>query len=152
MSGLDGKGREVVLAIDPGDPHCGLARFVDGECVAAAEFKPERMLGLLELWFTESKIDKVVCEEWRLYGQFAATQSGSTMPTVEVIGVIRWLCRRWGVELIMQAALVKVPIQRILKAHGVKLQSWGHGDHAKDAELHGYRYLLKERWDTAGDA
>lgn len=142
-STLRERGGVFLWAIDPGDPHCGVAKFMGEKCVAAEELVPWELLGALERQLARGQLDEVVCEEWRLYPQGASVMIGSPMPTVEVIGVIRWLCKRAEVPLTMQPASIKRPTERILRTHGVKMMSRGAGPHARDAEIHGWYHCLR---------
>lgn len=96
-------------------------------------------------------VDVLVVEEFRLYEDKAAVQIGSTMPTCEVIGVIKYLWRTVpgeAVDLVLQGAGIKEGCQKILRRKGVVslAKSRKAGGHAYDAELHGQYYLhrLKE--------
>ena len=98
-------------------------------------------LELYDWWGVEPwKWDVVVMESFRLYTRMAAAQAWSTFGTVEVIGVVKERCRQERVELTMQSASVKKPIAAILRARGVALT--GKGPHARDAELHGWHWVL----------
>ncbi len=135
----------VILSIDPGDPHCGYATFVNGECTQAEEHVPYRMLSLLELRCWRQDVEDVVLEGWvAMPGQHAA-KTADMVATCKVIGVVEWLTRKYGVPLHVQQPNVKKPTAAILKAHGVLLKSAGAGGHAKDAELHGHAYLLRKK-------
>jgi hypothetical protein len=141
----------VMLAVDPGDEHCGMAVFVDRECRWTGEMRPEGLYDWLStgaaLWAREKlRWDVIVVEEFRLYPGAAATQTWSSFGTVEVIGVLKEYGRRENVAVVMQPASAKKPVRAILKAKGVKLK--GRGDHAKDAELHGWHYLLAKKGET----
>ncbi len=147
------------LAIDPGDVHVGLAEFErksDGVwyCVWAGEKTPDQFLE----WYVEGlKKDRwewVVCESWKLFPQAAPIYIGSDMPTSRLIGAIHALAAflpddgAWfddPVRVHLQDPQIKVPtrgwlkrrkMRSIAKVLGVQL------DHAPDAELHGYKYLI----------
>jgi hypothetical protein len=127
-----------ILAIDPGDCFVGVALYdagaVTAEEVAAADWLP-RFAGLVE------SLDQVVVEEFRLYPGSAPALSWSPMRTVEMIGVIRWLCSCAGVPITLQSAAVKVPTRQQAKARGI---TWKHkSGHASDAMLHLIYYALR---------
>ena len=145
-------GMTVLLAVDPGDEHCGMAVFVDRECRWTGEMRPEGLYDWLgtgaALWARDKlKWNVIVVEEFRLYPQQAKAQAWSLFGTVEVIGVLKEYGRREGVPVVLQPASAKKPVRAILKAKDVRLK--GKGPHAKDAELHGWHYLLAEKEGAA---
>jgi hypothetical protein len=138
-----------ILAVDPGAEHCGLAVFKDGACCYVADKQPTDLFDWFAvgaaLWGNAKlKYDVVVVEAFRLYPGAAGAQTWSAFGTVEVIGVLREKCRAAGTPFVVQAAAVKKPTAAVLKARGVKLRSHGKGSHAKDAELHGWHYVLSQ--------
>lgn len=90
-----------LIAVDPGDVHCGVAFFIraDNEwgwqCTNTEEFEPDEFLDAL----AETYVDQdpawqfLVYEKFRLYADKARLQTGSEFPTAQAIGVIRWLGR-----------------------------------------------------------
>ena len=137
----------VVLAVDPGDVHCGVAVFVAGACRWTGEMGQDDLmdwLGVGAALYAPGALawDAIVCESFKLYPGKASAQSWSTMATVEMIGKLREYCRhRPGTEFVLQPASIKKGSAARLRAHGVVLTSRGSGGHAKDAELHGWHYL-----------
>jgi hypothetical protein len=132
-----------ILAVDPGDSHVGVAQYDDGEVtaeeVAAADWLP-RFAGLVV------ELDQVVVEEFRLYPGSAPALSWSPMRTVEMIGVIRWLCSCAGVPITLQSAAAKQPTRAQCKARGIE---WKHkSGHASDALLHLYYYMLRNKMEV----
>lgn len=130
---------DLVIAIDPGEKHCGLAVFVDGQTRLAQTLPPDGMLSWLEseLRRKPGRPMVVVIEEFRVYDDKPMTWSDCR--TIEVIGVVAWLCARHGVELVRQPAHLKKPTAGHVRHRGVTLI--GDTVHARDAELHGYHYL-----------
>lgn len=149
------------LAIDPGDVHVGLAEFECGPdrvwyCVWAGEKSPDEFLS----WYVEGlKKDRwewVVCESWKLFPQAAPVYVGSDMPTSRLIGAIHALAAfipdegAWfddPVKVHLQDPQIKVPTRGVLKRR--KLKSMAKVlrvplDHASDAELHGFKYLIDQ--------
>jgi hypothetical protein len=147
------------IAIDPGDVHVGVAEFerqTGGEwlCRWAHEFTPETF----EQWYVEglqkSRWVRVVIEWWKLFPESAPMYIGSDMPTSRLIGAIQALARAvpsdagWfddEVPTYLQSPQIKVPCRALLKRR--KLRSVAKilgipGDHASDAELHGYKWLF----------
>lgn len=137
----------TIIAVDPGET-CGVAVFVDGKVRYTAAMPPTDLYdwwGVGEALYTNPKLrfDAVIIEAFRLYPKQAGAQSWSTFATVEVIGVLRERCRRKSVPFFTQGAAVKKPTGAILKAQKVPLT--GRSPHARDAELHGWHYLLSQQ-------
>lgn len=147
------------LAIDPGDVHVGLAEFECGRdrvwrCVWAGEMTPDDFLP----WYVEGirkrRWEKVVVESWKLFPQAAPIYVGSDMPTSRLIGAIKAIaafCSPEGAwfdeapRVVFQDPQIKVPTRGVLKRR--KLKSMAKVlrvplDHASDAELHGFKYLI----------
>lgn len=90
-----------LIAVDPGDVHCGVAFFVHAdnewgwECTATEEFTPDDFLDALAETFIDQDPEWqfLVYEKFRLYADKARLQTGSEFPTAQTIGVIRWLGR-----------------------------------------------------------
>lgn len=149
---------KALLAIDPGGEHCGMALFepFDGEgseagwiCARTWELDPEECKDSIVDWVS-SGVATVVVEEFRLYPWLAKQQAFQQFEVVEVIGVIKWLCRvlkeeGQQVEVVMQGASIKEPTQKILRAKKVasRAKQDRSGGHAKDAELHGWHYIMR---------
>lgn len=144
------------LAIDPGGVHVGMALFLDVECQTAWEMAPAEAIAELRDFILGGLIDKLVIEEFRLYPWLADTLSYSDFPTVQLIGALKLVWATNGgvdwsgsgaktVELVMQPATIKKPTRQILKAKKVKSQAkiMKAGNHAADAELHGYHHLMR---------
>ena len=129
------------LALDPGSVHCGVARFKNGKCQWAREYDPQGLFTLLE----HTTVQGVISESFRLYPNKAAAQFWSQLKTVEVIGVIKYICKMRGIPVIEQPASIKIPIAAQLAARHYKYKSHGHGGHAKDSEYHGMYYLARNK-------
>lgn len=92
-----------LLSIDPGSAHCAYAIWelqgdpeTDGtrwKCQEAFETGPDNFLDQFRDWVDLHKYDRVAIEEFRLQADKAKQQTGSSFGTVEVIGVVRHLCR-----------------------------------------------------------
>lgn len=95
----------ALLSIDPGDPHVGVALWVENDdgrwrCRRAREMTPVEFADALEQLLSGGKIQRVAYEVFALGGgQEALYQKGSTFGTVEVIGTARTLCRWHGIEM-----------------------------------------------------
>lgn len=144
-----------LVAIDPGEVHCGVAAFLDDRCFEAFEVDPEELYRRLETWLSAGVVDVLVVESFQLYEDKALAQVGSEFGTCECIGVIKYLHSKLGgnhkgrgrVELAMQPAGIKEATSRVLRAKKVVslAKSRGAGGHAFDAELHGYHYIMRQR-------
>lgn len=132
------------LSIDPGGVHVGVATWTNNrghwECVEADEWQPEPFEDELRDWV--SALTSVSVETFRLRGgKGALVQQGSTFPEVELIGVIRALCRWHGIPLIpIEPSMRAASLQRA-SALGYRWRAHGHGGHAKDAEAVGISAL-----------
>lgn len=87
-----------LLACDPGGVHVGLASFQwePGQrpvCTRAWETNPDGGVDFIAAGLLNYMFDTLVVEEFRLYPDKAMAQTGSTMPTCEMIGCIKWAHR-----------------------------------------------------------
>lgn len=154
-----------LVAVDPGGEHVGVSAFAQApddswQCIWAGEMTPLQF----EDWLSEkaitAEIDILVVEEFRLFPDKAMEQTGSDMPTSQLIGVIKYIHRmtatiaaRWpgpAMELHFQAPTIKTPTRSILRNR--KLTSMAKflkipADHAADSELHGHYHILQTRGD-----
>lgn len=141
----------ALMAIDPGGEHVGWARFdrlARDARVNAGEVTPARILAQVFELVRHHPDTVLVIEEWRLYPQTARTQIGSDMPTSQLIGALRYIARAYGVEPVMQPADMRKVGTAWVREHR---SGWaGTGDHAHDAESHGWAYLLRHA-PTAND-
>lgn len=132
-----------IVAIDPGSTHVGVAMFIGAECVWAREMTPEELEDDLALWLELGSVDVVVCEKFQLYPWKSDQQAWSEMETCERIGVIKYICRAWGYEPVMQPASIKKPTFAILRRK--KIRAFGakpRNQHVLDAQAMGWHYLL----------
>jgi hypothetical protein len=125
-------------------------------CYRARVADPDEALDELARDLLVGKVLYVVYERFRLYGDKAQEQTRSEFLTAQSVGVIRWLVRNVNLTRAEQGqvpirledygAEEKTPARRILRAKGIrstaKLQKAGPGDHAVDAELHGWHYVF----------
>jgi hypothetical protein len=147
-------------AVDPGDIHVGLAEFRGGRCIAASETRPEAFCDMLFDLSHESDRsagpngvrgemapDLVVLERFALRGELMAQQQGSEFLTSQMIGAIRFICRRGGIPLVIQTPQQHKLIPKREPWKSWPLRRWtsyGHGPHAKSAEMHGLFYLQEQ--------
>lgn len=181
-----------LIAIDPGDRWTGVAFFTtddDGKwyCQDAQEFSPhefEDALADLLLRDRTAPPPIIIYEQWRLYADLAAEQTGSEFEASQHIGVIKFIvrvhndhvarheeaeakgamlsCELQGgqcedpanrpqeITIVKQPADIKKPTRGILNKKKIKSvartiakEFYGNRDHVVDAELHGWRYILK---------
>lgn len=152
----------LLVAVDPGGVHVGVCIFghnIKGwEPLWATEMTPTEFEDWYSAHCIHGEIDITVVEEWMLFPNTAGTQHGSDMPTSQLIGVIKYIFRNtlhipmrdFGrteePQLVFQSTKIKKPTRSILKARNLasvaKVMKIP-GDHALDAELHGYHYVIK---------
>jgi hypothetical protein len=131
----------LVLAIDPGEVHCGVALYADGQCIDAQEMTPDELYG----WLMEGPdIAVLVCEEFRLYPDKMKVQGYSQLKTVEVIGVLRYLSVG-NYTFVEQGASIKKVARAQMARLGVEDRAVVEhkGGHASDAVVHGWYYINK---------
>ena len=99
--------------------------------------------------------DVIVMEDFTLYANKAKQQIGSTMETPQLIGLIKFYCAEYNIELVMQRAVdVKNRwSDKILEYKGLvyrdprgSFRDMNHykvSRHAKDAIRHGIHYITK---------
>ena len=147
----------TIVAVDPGGVHVGVAIFKKKPrgwvCDWAGEMTPVLFEDWLDLKLASGGINTLIVEEWKLFADKAAQQIGSHMETSQLIGSIKYIYRKanksWPareVELLWQSPNIKIPTRSVLKAREIEMTSkilGVPGDHASDAELHGYFYILK---------
>jgi hypothetical protein len=120
-----------LLCFDPGDT-TGWAYFEDGEIIG----------GAFPLWarvdemINEFKPDVIVFEAFYLASKAARHLIGSSIPTIEVIGVIKFLAKTSGIKYVSQPPYMRAGIS-LRRVRGL-------GTHSRDAARHGIRYLIRE--------
>lgn len=131
------------LAIDPGKT-TGYAFFdINGKPVKKGQIK-----GVEDFadWFMDldPRPTVIIYEDFILFKNKALEQTGSNMEASQVIGIIRSMARRWGVELHKQPASV-LPIAQ--KWAGITIKEMGSHDktHWVSAYCHGWYWLQKNK-------
>lgn len=131
------------LAIDPGDKHVGWAyRGPDG--IDAGEWTPRETVDRVVFMMTRNAIDELVVEEFILYADQAQKQAWSKLQTSQLIGGLKVVAAWFRVPVVEQGAYIKKPTRRQMAARGLK-HTDGGSIHTKDAELHLYYRILRER-------
>lgn len=118
-----------ILGIDPGARHNGVVLFDDEVMRWSEELKPYELY--VRVSGIANSLDTCVMEEFRLYPWLMGEQGFSALETVEVIGVVKYICNMKGVSVVMQPASIKKPTQARMRG---RLAS--KNPHARDAELH----------------
>lgn len=132
----------MIIAVDPGAAHCGVAVSLDGKtCDRTLTLGPRQFEDWLAALLEDDHIELVIYEGYRIYPWARDQQTWSRVETVEVIGVILWLCRRYGVEVKEQLPPIKKPTEKVAARLGWQFKK---GDrHARDAELHLAYHVLR---------
>jgi len=127
----------LVLALDPGETTGYVIAEADGtnyDIKLSGQFPNWQMFeALITTW--SPKI--IIYEAFYLSPQIAKFKAWSTMPTVETIGVLKYLTQRCQVQLVAQPPSVKYTADSDLPRYieGVS------GPHARDALKHLIAYL-----------
>lgn len=138
------KDQQKFISFDPGDVHVGVAVFDQGRCVQCMEQTPLGSLKMLLGLLKDKELDHVVIERYQLYPNKAMLQSGSDMLTSQLIGAMRALAWLYDVPVTIQQAALKKPTEALIRRRKIERLSFGEGDHARDAESHGYAYLWRD--------
>lgn len=153
----------MVVGIDPGDVHCGIAvarvtyddatHVAQVEMTRAEEHLPDDCADLLASWLLEGWVGAVAVERFSLYGSTAKSQIGSQMETAQLIGILRYVTRLANrgrrdagqpeVAFALQGADIKKGIRAQAKARAIDLIP-ASADHARDAQLHAVYYAGRE--------
>lgn len=149
----------MLVAVDPGEVHVGVAVFVKLDTDVwvqhkAFETTPYKFI----YWFinrvTRYNITNVVVEDFVLQPNTAGTQAGSRFVTVQLIGQISLVCRllAWlrNIRLDKQMNKIKRPTYSVIRHRCIELLSvLGKvgADHASDAEVHGFYNI----WNILGE-
>ncbi len=127
----------LILTIDPGETTGYVVAEADGldyDIKISGQFPNWRMLEtLITYWIP----DVIVYEAFYLSPQIAKYKTRSTMPTVEVIGVLKYLAWRHSISLVVQPPSAKELVSLPRYIAGVT------GPHARDALKHLIAYLRR---------
>ncbi len=146
--------REAVLALDPGET-TGWALFVNGRLSRCRQIPPlasrkpdlQRAASLLQKLnqlYTGKLPITVVMERFSLYGHKAKQQIGSTFPTVEVIGIIRFTCQQLGLRVVEQSASQAKSFVSDDRLRAMQLWQVNQR-HSRDAIRHALYYILASK-------
>jgi hypothetical protein len=143
------------ISIDPGDKWVGYASWNHEECTAAVEMTPDEAIDTVSDLAAFGVIKLLVVERYTLYPWLAAQQSHSEMWTPQMIGALHHIARRHNIpfEKPQASKLKEVYDNPELRARLYKhIGQCKHGNHAKDAEAHGLRYVVQLELQRAGYA
>lgn len=138
------EGGQAVLAVDPGK-HTGVANLGPDGAVWAGEGDWGETLdyvkAALATYWAAGVRPAVVCEAFTITQQTAANTQAPW--SLEAIGAIRFMCRRYGLTLDLQ---LPVEAKKFATNPRLKHQGWyvsTPGGHVNDALRHLYLYLAK---------
>lgn len=160
-------------AVDPGDRHCGVAKFRvlspsaptnrsgawQAVCETATEYDPPGLVALMEsaAWpdpvpeeLRPEPIAVYVVEEFRLYPWMAREQGYSDFKTARLIGKLEYLAQRAARPLFLQGASVKKPAVAKAERYAQDLAAPGFGPEL--VKLTSGRYDFKGRNQHVRDA
>ena len=134
----------LILTIDPGETTGYVVAEADGldyDIKISGQFPNWR---LFESLIRSYLPDVIVYEAFYLSPQIAKYKTRSTMPTVEVIGVLKYLAWKCTTSLIVQSPSIKYAADLELprRVKGVS------GPHARDALRHLIAYLRRPNEDS----
>ena len=135
----------MIIAVDPGGAHCGVATHGAGEVADEVEtftLAPRQFEDWLTEELTAGHVELVIYEGYRLYPWELKSQTWSRVETVEVIGVLLYLCRVHGVAVKEQLPPIKKPTAKVAPKLGWQFARGGDR-HSQDAELHLAYHLLR---------
>jgi hypothetical protein len=133
----------MILAVDPGDKHVGVATWRNGVVSADevdAEFWLKQFISII------NTLELVIIESFVLYPGKASAQSWSQMKTSEMIGAMKWIAFQAAVPVVMQGANIKKPTRAQCKARRIDVSN--SSNHAQDAILHLHYYLLRNNLEV----
>ena len=129
---------EIVLAIDPGETTGYVVAETDEldyDIKISGQFPNWRSLeDLITYWLP----DRIIYEAFYLSPQIAKYKTRSTLSTVEVIGVLKYLAWKYTTSLVVQSPSSKELVSLPRHVAGVT------GAHARDALRHLIAYLRRK--------
>ena len=128
----------LVLALDPGETTGYVIAEADGtnyDIKLSGQFPNWQMFEILIRQHILHLSDVIVYEAFHLSPQIAKFKAWSTLPTVETIGVLKYLAQKNKTKLVAQPASAKEVVSLPRYIAGVS------GPHARDALKHLIAYL-----------
>jgi hypothetical protein len=140
----------MLLAIDPGDKHVGLAWGELGGDVHTEEKDADIAVividSMLNRWQRVGHPVEVVIESFVLFHGQDNKKSWNPMLTSEMIGQIKLLCRQKGIRISEQPASIQKPMRGQLRGRAIAMV--GKGPHERSAELHYWYRRLRGKSKT----
>ena len=147
---------DIVLAVDPGETtgwalldrgvlkRCGQITPIESHQPNLAAATSLLRSVLREQRLMGDPVPIVVMEKFFLYPHKRKQQTGSTFPTVEVIGVLRLTAQQLGLRVIEQSASMAKTLVTDDRLKSLKF--WVPGKkHARDAIRHALYYVLTKK-------
>ena len=148
----------MLLAVDPGDEHVGVAWFDKTDkgwaCVLVLEMTPGEFQSYLGPALESGIFRYFVYESWSLRRDMAVKMIGSEFETCQMIGMIKyvhwWASGSAEIELVVQSPKVKKATFAITAKKGY--QSTADrlkvpAQHVRDAEIHGIHFIKHKLGD-----
>lgn len=121
-----------ILAVDPG-LRSGMATWYDGAWAAHTE-DPMPGLTWADIQINDHGVDLVVCESYKVTMETA--KKSQQLWSLEIIGAVRWLCHRHGVEFVLQTPAAAKTFCPDARLRQMNMWTPGKEDHARDATRH----------------
>ena len=147
-------------SIDPGTKYVGLACWSRSAVSSAwhvdsvATLTPDEFLVQFANEMLAGTLQHVVYERFIVEAARAPMLAGDELEVVQMIGALKWIFKQCSTNndwpgytpvLVGQTNKIKKPTAGLLRMRGIKSmarKTKQPGDHAFDAELHGYHYLI----------
>lgn len=148
MSRLWAELPDLWASVDPGERNVGLSMWHGPVCMWSDHSDPDSTIDLLITEIHKSGLSLVTYEKFVLRPSQMGVQHGNEMFTSQMIGAMRHICRRAGVDFVGyrprdHKALFK---QKAFRPPDRPLNEWasfGRGGHAKDSENVGEYHVRK---------
>ena len=129
------------LVIDPGETS-GVVEFTaTGEVIAMHQLKKDELYTYLDK-LHESPPQVIVYEEYKIFAHKAASHTNSKVPTLQIIGAIKYFGHRVKATVVEQPSQAKVIGYKYGGFNAPKNHALSHGP---DALAHGWYYLVKHK-------
>jgi len=136
---------DLILAVDPGET-TGWALFRPSaplETITVGQMPHFDFLDWMPILLGHG-LTAVVCEAFQVGERTARESSGQRIWSIEQQGVLRWLCRRAGVEYVMPEQTASDAKNFVTNEKIRRLGLWAPGeDHARDAIRHAVLYMTR---------
>lgn len=133
-----------ILGVDPGASHVGVSVWDDDRCTRAYETSPDEFARMV-IAGALSGFDEVIAENYSPSGGYGNAKTG--VETDRLLGLLVWVRRvEYGDEVRLVTRMDRAAARkRLVAAKQYRRASYGHGDHALDAEavvVAGKRYTI----------